>query len=253
MDENGKIRNQLYFASNNLAITNIDIQSVEPVDQRTRDSLQKSVQLAIEITTNSQEANARHEAQRLEQQAKGKLERQKITDEALAEKAKKELLQLRAASSGVESSGQAIAEARARAEAASIEGQSSVNLARLKADSAKLTATAELNTLKSRQASEIEHQQSLNEIEIERARQLGEIESRKFAEIVAAIGPNTIKAISQAGPELQAKLLQGLGLSSFMITDGTSPINLFQTANGLIGGAGSAGRGVAQEPVDLDL
>ena len=40
-------------------ITSIDIQSVEPVDQRTRDALQKSVQLAIEITTNSQEATAR--------------------------------------------------------------------------------------------------------------------------------------------------------------------------------------------------
>jgi len=47
------------FKQNNLYITSIDIQSVEPVDQRTRDSLQKSVQLAIEITTNSQEAAAR--------------------------------------------------------------------------------------------------------------------------------------------------------------------------------------------------
>ena len=42
-------------------MTSIDIQSVEPVDQRTRDALQKSVQLAIEITTNSQEATARYE------------------------------------------------------------------------------------------------------------------------------------------------------------------------------------------------
>jgi len=41
MDENEKIRNKIHFSSNNLAITNIDIQSVEPVDQRTRDSLQK--------------------------------------------------------------------------------------------------------------------------------------------------------------------------------------------------------------------
>ena len=44
-------------------ITSVDIQSVEPVDQRTRDALQKSVQLAIEITTNSQEATARYERQ----------------------------------------------------------------------------------------------------------------------------------------------------------------------------------------------
>jgi major vault protein len=41
-----------------------------------------------------------------------------------------------------------------------------------------------------------------------------------------------------AGPELQAKLLSGLGLKSFLITDGNSPINLFNTAKGLIGGVG---------------
>ena len=71
MDANGKVKDRLGFGQNNLVITSIDIQSVEPVDQRTRDSLQKSVQLAIEITTNSQEAAARHEAERLEQEAKG--------------------------------------------------------------------------------------------------------------------------------------------------------------------------------------
>eukprot|EP00755_Sulcionema_specki_P032053 Sspe_Gene.2156::Locus_713_Transcript_2_3_Confidence_0.600_Length_2897::g.2156::m.2156/K17266/MVP; major vault protein len=59
IDENRKVRNEFRFAANNLVVTNVDIQSVEPVDQKTRDSLQKSVQLAIEITTKSQEATAR--------------------------------------------------------------------------------------------------------------------------------------------------------------------------------------------------
>lgn len=58
-DDKGKVRDRFVFPSNNLVVTSIDIQSVEPVDQRTRDALQKSVQLAIEITTNSQEAAAR--------------------------------------------------------------------------------------------------------------------------------------------------------------------------------------------------
>lgn len=58
-DEHDKVRGEFRFSANNLVITSIDIQSVEPVDQRTRDALQKSVQLAIEITTNSQEAAAR--------------------------------------------------------------------------------------------------------------------------------------------------------------------------------------------------
>ena len=32
-------------------ITNVDVQSIEPVDQHMRDSLSKSVQMAIEIST----------------------------------------------------------------------------------------------------------------------------------------------------------------------------------------------------------
>lgn len=48
----------------------------------------------------------RHEALRIEQEAKGRLERQRITDEAQAEKARKELLELQAASAAVESCGQ---------------------------------------------------------------------------------------------------------------------------------------------------
>jgi len=58
-DEAGRLREKLRFAPNGLVVTSVDIQSVEPVDQRTRDALQRSVQLAIEIATNSQEAAAR--------------------------------------------------------------------------------------------------------------------------------------------------------------------------------------------------
>jgi len=34
---------------------------------------------------------------------------------------------------------------------------------------------------------------------------------------------------------MKAKLLNGLGLKGFLITDGKNPINLFNTANGLVG------------------
>jgi len=236
LDESGKVKNHFHFAANNLIITNIDIQSVEPVDQRTRDSLQKSVQLAIEITTSSQEASARHEAQRLEQEARGRLERQKIADEAEAEKTNKDLLQLRAQSAAIESTGQATAEAKARAEAAQIEGEANVTQTKLKAESMKITSEAELAESKARQEAEIAHQTALNELELSRAKEMAAIESKKFKDTVNAIGADTIAQIAQAGPEMQAKLLSGLGLSSLMITDGSSPINLFNTANGLIGG-----------------
>jgi len=236
MDDSQKIRKNFIFTPNNLVITNIDIQAVEPVDQRTRDSLQKSVQLAIEITTNSQEAAARHESSRLEQEAVGRLERQKISDEAEAEKARKELLRLRSESAAVESTGVATAEAKARAEAAGIEGQAAVKQAQLSSEASKIKSETELNVLRSRQVAEVEHQKKLNTLEVERARALADIESTKFRAIVNSIGANTIKSMAEAGPAMQAKLLQSLGLQSTLITDGNSPINLFNTASGLIGG-----------------
>lgn len=54
-----RARDQAVFPQNGLVVSSVDVQSVEPVDQRTRDALQRSVQLAIEITTNSQEAAAK--------------------------------------------------------------------------------------------------------------------------------------------------------------------------------------------------
>jgi major vault protein len=233
--QTGEVRGKFFFNANNLVITNIDIQSVEPVDQRTRDALQKSVQLAIEITTKSQEASARHDAERIEQEAKGRLERQKISDEAEAEKARTELLQLQAQSAAVEATGQATAEAKARAEAAYIEGEAAVKQAELKAQSTSIRAEAELEQLKLKNNAEIKHKQAMVELELAKAKEMAQIESQKFANIVRAIGKETIKSIAQAGPEMQAKLLGGLGLSSVLITDGSSPINLFNTASGLIG------------------
>jgi len=236
IDEHGKIKNRFAFTQNRLYISNIDIQSVEPVDSRTRDALQKSVQLAIEITTKSQEAEARHEAERREQEARGRLERQKIADEAEAEKARTHLLSLQAESASVESAGQAVAEAKARADSAQIESEAKVEQSKLGAEAEKIKANAELTQLKARQETEIYHQKALNELEITRARDLANIESSKFKRIVSAIGRDTLKQIAEAGPSLQLELLKGLGLKTLMITDGNSPVNLFTPAGGLIPG-----------------
>jgi len=237
LDENQKVKNRFQFNANNLVITNIDIQSVEPVDQRTRDSLQKSVQLAIEITTKSQEATARHEAERLEQEAKGHLERQKINDEAAAEGARKKLIELQAESAAVETTGQATAEAKAKAQAQFIEGEANVKQETQKAEATRIRSEANLAQTKLRQAAEIKYQTEIDSLEIGKQKQLAAIETQKFGDIVKAIGPGTIAAIAQAGPEMQAKLLEGLGIKSLLISDGHTPINLFNTAQGLLGPA----------------
>ncbi|XP_070703289.1 major vault protein [Pempheris klunzingeri] len=234
-DEKLAVRPNLRFSQNNLVISSVDIQSVEPVDQRTRDALQKSVQLAIEITTNSQEATARHEAERLEQEARGKLERQRITDQAEAERARKELLELEALSAAVESTGAAKAEAQSRAEAARIQGEAAVSEAKLKAEALRIEAESELQRLVKAREQELSYKQQMDNLEVEKQKRLALIESEGFSKVVECVGSDTLKEIARAGPELQVKMLQALGLKSTLITDGSSPINLFTTANGLLG------------------
>jgi major vault protein len=234
-NENGEPNAYLRFKANLLEVDNIDVQSVEPVEQRTRDALQKSVQLAIEISTSSQEALANHEAAREEQIAEGKLQRQRIKDQSKAEEERKALVELKAETAAVESTGQAKAEAIARSEASLIKGQASVRQATLKAKAAKIRHEARLSQMRLKQKQEIEHRKALDTLEISKARREAEIEASKFASIVEAIGSDTIEAIAQAGPKMQAELLEGLGLQGFLVTDGSSPINLFNTANGLVG------------------
>ncbi|KAK1877151.1 Major vault protein, partial [Dissostichus eleginoides] len=166
-DEKMAVRSTLRFPQNKLVISSVDIQSVEPVDQRTRDSLQKSVQLAIEITTNSQEAAARHEAERLEQEARGKLERQRITDQAQAERARRELLELEALSAAA-----AVNEAKLKAEAQTIE--------------------AELN-----------YKKQMDALEVDKQKSMANIESERFSQLVQSLGSDTLKEMARAGPELQ--------------------------------------------------
>jgi major vault protein len=234
IDEEGHIREEFRFKANNLVITNIDIQSVEPVDEKTLESLQKSVQIAIQITTDAQEAAARQDAARIEQEAKARLERQGIVDRSAAEGERKKLLELQAENSAIETAGKATAEAKAKAESARIQGEMAVNLAQQETEAARIKEEAELAQLKARQEAELAHQKALTELEIEKAKKMALINMTEYKEKVAAIGPETIKAIAQAGPEMQAKLLQSLGLQSMLITDGKSPVNLFNTVQGLI-------------------
>lgn len=72
------------------------------------------------------------------------------------------------------------------------------------------------------------------ELEITNKREMADIETGKFCQIVDSIGRETLVAISRAGPEMKAKLLSGLGLKGYLVTDGKNPINLFNTANGFI-------------------
>ena len=241
IDAEGKINKELALGKNNLVVTNVDIQSVEPIDDNTKENLQKTVTLAIEITTKRQEATARHNAEKLDQEAKGELQKLIIEDESKAELAKKALLELQAKSEAVKNQGVAIANAKAKAEAEEIKARSGLRNAELRAKAKKIEYEANLNRDVRKRTTLLEHETKLSELEIEKTKQLSEIEARKFEEMIASIGKETIVSIANAGPEMQAQLLQGLGLQGFIMTDGNNPINLFNTASGLIGGDGGQG------------
>jgi len=233
-DEDGNLRKQVLFTENNMKVTSIDVQSIEPVDTHMRDSLLKSVQLAIEISTQSIEMEAAHEAQKHEQDAKGSLERYKLQNQKAAEKARMELYGLRAITAAVESSGQAKAEAEAEAEKSLIEGKSAVAVAELKMQAEEIESKLKLETLDKQRSAEINYTKVTNELQVSKAKQLADIENAKTGNLIESIGKNTIQNIALAGPAAQIHMLQGLGIRSTLITDGKSPVNLFQASNGMI-------------------
>ena len=47
-----------------------------------------------------------------------------------------------------------------------------------------------------------------------------------------------VASMASAGPRAQAELLKGLGISTTLITDGHTPLNLYNTARGLMGNTG---------------
>jgi major vault protein len=230
----GELKPRLYFGSNGLIVTSVDIQEIEVIDEKTRDALQKSVKMAIEITTQSQESTARNHASVREQKAKGLLERQIIEDKAACEKDRMQVLSLTTENDAIESAGHAKAEARSRAESADIEGALRLELAKITAETCKISEHEALEMARLTQEQQLAYTSSKDALDVFFAAEMAEIESQKFQEMMKAVGTDTIRAMATAGPELQARLLAGLGLQGYLISDGTNPINLMNMASGLV-------------------
>merc|ERR1719219_2804802 len=212
------------------------------MDDKTRLALQKSVQIAIEITTQRQQQAAQQEADKIAERAKGKLQMQELQDEADVEDSKKKLEEIRCETDAVKMTGLKLADAKSKGEAELIACRAELEVAQLEAETIRISAEAELMQLESERKVELELKQSELDNQAEYAEQIAEIETTKFIQMVNCIGADTIKAMALAGPEMQAKLLGGLGIDSTLIMDGSSPINLFNTAAGLIGGVESGGK-----------
>lgn len=110
-----------------------------------------------------------------------------------------------------------------------------IETAKLNAKASSIEAAAQIAETKATQSSEVKYKADLANLELNKSEALAKVESSKFKSLVSAIGTDTIKGIAKAGPEIQAKLLGGLGLKGYLMTDGNSPINLFNAARGMVG------------------
>ncbi|RHY77946.1 hypothetical protein DYB38_002316 [Aphanomyces astaci] len=209
-------------------------QSAEPVDAQTRDSLQKSVQLAIEITTKSQEAKAKAIAMKEDEEAKGLLVTQQLENQTNAEKARKQLVELSAQCAAVEAEGVAVAQAKAKALAAEIDAEAAVSQTKLRVQAQQMEHDSNMLRRKQEYELEVAHAKQMAELEVAKKKELMSIEADKFKCMMDAIGRDTMVAMARVGPDAQVKLLSALGLQGYLITDGKSPVNLLTTAQDMI-------------------
>ena len=230
----GKVNDEYFFPANNLVISNVDIKSVECVDEESRQSLKDKVKMAIQITTDQVEADAKAQADQETQEALGQIAMQVAEDEEASQSFLKSLYDLQNQTNTIKKQGLAIAEAKAKAEAQRIMSESEVKMAEIKAQINTIEKNVDREYNIKKQTLTLDRDTKLKTLEIEKAKALAELESGKFGKIVNAIGADTIVDIANAGPEMQAKLLEGLGLKGYLMMDSKNPINLFQAAEGMI-------------------
>jgi major vault protein len=232
-NETRKINDKYVFENNLLAISNVDIKNILTKDEATNEKLQVTVKLAIELTTKSQEEEAKRQAESTDQEAKSLLQRKIIEDNSLAEDLKRPLFDLKAQTKSIEESGLKEAEAKSRVNKMMIESQSKIKIA---------TTNKECLNLKNKFRNEMEslehhikmdYEIEKNKIQIRRKEELSHIETNKFQSIINAIGKDTLVKLADAGPESQVALLSSLGLEGYVLTDGNNPLNLFNFANNI--------------------
>jgi major vault protein len=234
-DPKTKHINKKYVLSNNLlAITNVDIKNISTRDAATDEKLKVTVNLAIELTTKSQEETAKREADRKEQEAKSLLNRNVMEDNSKAQELKKLLFELASKTATIQEEGTQEAEAKAKAKKMQIESLSNINIAKNKKDLQKLKNDFNNEMEELRHNNAIEYEKEKNKIAIEKKKALTNIETSQFKQIIDIIGADTLVDISNAGPESQVKLLQAIGLEGFVMTNGSSPINLFNFAKSIV-------------------
>jgi len=225
VDENNKIINEYKIKTNNMTITNIDIKEITPVDKKTVEALQKTVSLSIEYTNKMQEDKAIREFELEKVKAEGELVRTKLKFDTASKKEEINLQKFKAESASVQEEGKANAKARASAQYKLVMAESKLDLAKVNAESLSTMVSAEYNRENDINNIKLDHLKTMSELRINKQTSLTEIEVNKFEKIMATLGKETLLALAQSGMESQVKMLEGLGLKGYLLTDGQTPIN----------------------------
>jgi len=233
--EAGKIKDEYLIETNNMVVTNVDIQNVVPVDTKTREALKNTVSLAIEITTKRQKEEAKQESDKRNQESEATINSLKIHHELEGERANTEYLQRFAECKSIKDSGKANAEARANAEASSLNAKAKVIMAKLDAQAKDTQSTRAMDRENAMNKMQLDNEKAMSKLTLETQEKKSNIESDKFESIIGAVGTDTLKAICSGTMKAQNAMLQGLGLKGYMLTDGKTPVNLFTAAQGMLG------------------
>lgn len=228
-------RERLMFTANNLVITSVDIRSQEPLDKDISEKLQRNTHIAIEIKSKTTEAKFKHQAALLEQESKGQLELLRLHDENMEETQRKKLLEIQCESREYSQVQRAKLKAECDGEKERVMSETDVKLAESNLKKTRLEVQKEVDLLRFEKELQLETEIKSADHQIASKKLEAQIEVDKVKRMIAAIGPKTLVAMARAGPEAQAKLLSGLGLQGYLISDGKSPINLFNTASGFLG------------------
>jgi major vault protein len=231
----GKLKKPLVFKSNKLVITNVDISSQEPIDKKMRDILNQSMILSMQTNLQLQESQAKHREAEANQEAKGTIERKQIEDETESEAKRLILLKLKAENDQINTTGLSQAATKAKCSEKEIRCEADLERVKNEIEAEKNKRSAELEKMRAFYNEEINHLKRISELEINRAQNISDSTVDKIKIMVEAIGRETMVELAKSGPETQASLLKGLGVKSILVTDGKNPVNLFNTAYGLIG------------------
>jgi major vault protein len=191
--------------------------------------------LAIEITTKKQEEHARIVSENAKQNAKSELENVKIENQLNAESKRSAFLSIESESKSIMDTGRANAEAEANAQAMNLKAEAKVILSELDAESKKVVAVGQIERENLIYRITNDHAKAIDEMRINTEEAMANCESEKSDRVIAAIGKDTLVAMTNAGIENQTKMLESLGLKGYLLTDGQTPINLFSSAGGLLG------------------